>query len=89
MKEESGVVYLMACCFALAGFSASFVNGLAQWLETGKLPPAIVWIVVIVAGVGGASTNLIAFFSQSYGKYRQEKQEKQKEDKHEDKVVGS
>lgn len=86
MKWDTTVVIIMATCFAAAGFSASFVNGLAQWLETGKLPPPIVWIVVIVSGIGGAATNLIAFFSRTYGNYQDKKETKQDE---KDKIANS
>lgn len=79
MKADTTVMSTMAVCFAIVGFFTSFVSGLSQWMETGKMPPVIVWIVVIGSSLVGMGNSLIAFFSRSYGNWQDKKDEKQNE----------
>lgn len=69
MKLETAIVFTKGACYALDGFCAPVVVGLAAWFNTGDWPPRIVWVVMGFMAVKGAATSLSAFLSGSFSDY--------------------
>lgn len=73
MKQETAVLLVKGSCYVVIGGLGPLVSGLGQWTETGDWPPGINWVVILAGCFIGAATQLLAFFSQSYGVWKTER----------------
>lgn len=71
MRGDTWILFLKGTCFVLAGATSALVAGVAQWAGSGQWPPAINWVVIVAATVGGAAAQLLAFLSQSFGDWKE------------------
>lgn len=70
MKLETAVIITKGACFMTIGAGTPMITGLAQWINSGEWPPRINWIGIGIGAVVGASTQMLAFLSQSFGDYK-------------------
>jgi hypothetical protein len=72
MKRDSTTILLgKAFCYLVIGAGTPLGAAMAQWNDTGQWPPGVSWVVIIGACAVGGANNLLAFFSQSYGNWKQ------------------
>lgn len=69
MSLQGKIVLTKGICFALDGFCAPIIIGLASWFNSETWPSNIVWVVIIVMAVKGGATSLGAFMSGSFADY--------------------
>lgn len=71
---DTVIVLSKGIAFMVVGIFTPWTAALAQWINSGQLPPRIVWLGVILplSMVGGGSA-WIAFTSGSWKEYRQQK----------------
>lgn len=70
MKVDTGVLIAKALCYITIGGLTPLATGLGQWVDTGDWPPRINWVVIGAGCAVGAATQLLSFFSQSYGNWK-------------------
>jgi hypothetical protein len=73
MQLPKTVIITKAFCFVLIGALTPLAASLAQWANSGELPPKIVWIVIVAGCTVGGATQLLSFLSSSYSDYVQTK----------------
>jgi hypothetical protein len=71
MKIPTVVIIAKAFCFVLIGALTPLAASLAQWANSGELPPRIVWIVILSGCAVGGATQLLSFLSSAYSDYVQ------------------
>lgn len=60
--------------YVLVGAFTPWSAGLAQWANSGEWPPRIIWIgVILPMSIVGGGSALLAFLTNSFGQYEQQK----------------
>lgn len=72
MKQETVILILKGLCYVTIGALTPMSAALAQWANSGEWPPKIIWIVIIIAAITGAATQLLSFLSQAYSTFKEE-----------------
>lgn len=70
MKVDSVVLLSKAACYLIIGLCAPLGASLAQWANSGESPSRVTWVVIIGACLTGGATQMLSFFSQSYGNWK-------------------
>lgn len=70
MKPATGIILVKSFCVTVAGFTAPFAAGLAQWGgEVDAGPSSVNWYIIWATSIGGAATALGGFLSTSFAKF--------------------
>lgn len=71
MKLPTAVIIAKGICYLTIGIATPLATSLAQYANTGEWPSRITWWgVVIPACAIGASSQVLAFLSNSFGDYQ-------------------
>lgn len=74
MKQETLVVLSKGLAYMLVGAFTPWIASLAQWSNSGDMPPKIIWLgVILPASVVGGASAWISFTSSTWGNYQQQR----------------
>ncbi len=73
MKLEDSVIVAKFLCYIVIGGLTPLATGLTQWVNDGSWPPKINWVVIIAGCCVGAATQALAFLSQAFKDWKDQK----------------
>lgn len=74
MKQETAVVISKGIAYMLVGAFTPWIASLAQWANSGDMPPKIIWLgIILPASITGAASAWISFTSSTWGNYQQQR----------------
>lgn len=71
MKHDTFTLVLKGVCYVLIGAGTPMAASLAQWGDSGQMPPRIQWVIITIGAIVGGATQLLSYLSGSYSDWTQ------------------